>query len=240
MSFTGLMVATPCYGGVVTNAYLLSMLRTSATLTGRGIKHEVVTVPGDSLVMRARNALVAVFMASAHSHLLFIDADIEWQPEAVLRLLAADKDVICAAYPKKFLPVTYAINLKRDADGRARQCPSSGAVEIMDAAAGFLMIRRAVFERMMAAYPQTRYVPAQGLTVEQGALTYALFDCVVETIDGAPRFLSEDYGFCHRWRAIGGEIWLDPGIRLNHHGTMSYEGDVSTLFTAADIPARGS
>lgn len=230
MSFAGLMLATPCYGGVVTNAYFLSMMRTSAVLMSKGVTHEVVTVPGDSLVTRARNSLLAVFMASPHSHLLFIDADVEWQPDSVLRLLAADKDMICGAYPKKVQPPTYAVNLKHDGDGRVRQCPSSGAVEILDAAAGFLMIRRPAIERMIAAYPQTRYVASQGLTVEQSAFTHALFDCVLETVDGVPRYLSEDFGFCQRWRAIGGEIWLDPTIKLNHHGAMAYEGDVSRLF----------
>ncbi|HEX2886876.1 hypothetical protein [Vineibacter terrae] len=231
-TFSGLMIATPCYGGVVTNAYLQSMLRTSALLLGKGMPHEVVTVPDESLVTRARNALVATFMVSPHSHLLFIDADIEWSPDAVLRLLAADKDMICGAYPKKKMPPTYALNLKHDADGRVRQCPTTGAVEILDAASGFLMIRRPLLERMMAAYPQTRYTPDEALA-PQAPYCYALFDCVLETVDGVRRYLSEDYGFCHRWRAIGGEIWLDPEVKLNHHGTMSYRGDARTLFKPA-------
>ena len=229
MNFTSLMVATPCYGGMVGNGYLQSMLRTSALLLSRGLPHEVVTLPSESVMPRARNALVAVFMASAHSHLLFIDADIEWAPDAVLRLIGADKDMICGAYPRKSLPISYAINMKRDAQGRVRRCPDSGAVEIRDAATGFLMIRRTPIERLIAAYPETRYIEASGFTPEQAAYTYALFDTMVDASSGTPLFLTEDFGFCHRWRSIGGEIWLDPTIKLNHHGAAAYEGDPRVL-----------
>ncbi|TWT15212.1 glycosyltransferase family 2 protein [Reyranella sp. CPCC 100927] len=223
--FSGLMIATPCYGGVVTNAYLLSMVRTCAVLTARGLRHELVTAAGDSLVMRARNTLVSVFMASGHSHLMFIDADVEWPAEAVVALLEADKDVVCGAYPKKVMPRAYAVNFL---DGPAERDPL-GRIEIKEAAAGFLMIRRAVFERMMQAYPQTRYGGTAGLSDQQSQLTYALFDCLIDEDDPQRQYLSEDYGFCRRWRAIGGRIWLDPRLELRHHGATAFEGKAAEL-----------
>lgn len=225
--FTGLMIATPCYGGQVTNAYFLSMLRTTMAMQAYGLPVEVVTAPGDSLIARARNSLVAVFMASQHSHFLFIDADIEWEPSSILRLLRADKDVICGAYPKKKLPETYAINFKPGSESSIRGCPISGAVEILEAATGFLLIRRSVFERLIDAHPELHYTGTASLTAEQEHFAYALFDCML--IDG--RYMSEDYGFCRRWANLGGEVWLDPNIKLNHHGAYAYEGDVSKLFT---------
>jgi len=227
-TFSGLMMATPCYGGVVTSAYLLSMIRTCAVLTANGIRHEVVTAAGDSLITRARNTLVSVFMASGHSHLMFIDADIEWPAEAVVALLNADKDVICGAYPKKVMPRSYAVNFL---DGPVVRDPS-GIVEIKEAAAGFLMIRRGAFERMMQAYPQTRYGGTEGLSERQSQFTYALFDCLIDDDDPARRYLSEDYGFCRRWRASGGRIWLDPRIELRHHGAAAFEGRSTELLKA--------
>ncbi|HEX2887685.1 hypothetical protein [Vineibacter terrae] len=220
---SGLMLATPCYGGVVTSAYLLSMVRTCAALTAHGIRHELVTAAGDSLVARARNTLVAVFMASGHSHLMFIDADIEWPAEAVVALLGADKDVICGAYPKKVMPRAYAVNFL---DGPRA---ASGPIEIKEAAAGFLMIRRGALERMMQAYPQTRYGGSEGLSPQQRQLTYALFDCLLDDADGERLYLSEDYGFCRRWRAIGGQVWLDPRIELRHHGATAFAGSTAEL-----------
>jgi hypothetical protein len=226
-TFTGLMLATPCYGGLVTSAYLLSMIRTCALLTARGIAHEVITASGDSLVARARNTLVSVFMASGHSHLMFIDADIEWPAQAVVDLLDADREIICGAYPKKTTPRTYAVQFL-DAPGAA-----AGPVEIKAAAAGFLMIRRDAFERMMQSCPQTRYGGTEGLSEQQSRFTYALFDCLVDDSDGEPRYLSEDYGFCRRWRGIGGRIWLDPRIELRHHGATSFDGKASELLELA-------
>ncbi|HKU95608.1 MAG TPA: hypothetical protein VJR58_10040 [Vineibacter sp.] len=230
MAAASLMIATPCFGGMVTNAYFLSMLGTCAVLGKRNIVHEVVTAAGDSLITRARNSLVAVFMESSHSHLLFVDADIEWPADAVLRLLTADKDVICGAYPRKKLPPEYAVNLVTAEDGTVRRCPTSGAVQVMEAASGFLMIRRVVFEQMMVAFPERHYRDTEYLTPSQGQYAYALFDCMIDTVDGEPRYYSEDFGFCRRWRSIGGEVWLDPTIRLNHHGTVAYEGDPLRMF----------
>lgn len=231
---SGLLMATPCYGGMVTSAYLLSMVRTCAVLTRRGIRHEVTTAAGDSLVMRARNSLVAVFMASSHSHLLFVDADIEWSPDAVERLLAADKDVICGAYPKKVLPPTYAVNFL----AAAERCATSGAIEVSETAAGFMMLRRSVFDRMMAAYPETRYGGTAGLTQRQNELTYSLFDSFVDEHDGERVYVSEDFGFCRRWRAIGGQVWIDPAVELKHHGTVSFSGSGAELQRLADGAIR--
>lgn len=231
MAAPSLMIATPCFGGMVSNAYFLSMLGTCALLGKRGIVHEVVTAAGDSLITRARNSLVAVFMDSPHSHLLFIDADIEWPADSVVRLLAADKDVICGAYPRKKLPPEYAVNAVTD-DDTPRRCPTSGAVEIMEAGSGFLMIRRSVFEQMMVAFPERYYRDTEYLTPSQGQYAYALFDCMIDTVDGEPRYYSEDFGFCRRWRSIGGTVWLEPTVRLNHHGTVAYEGNPQRLLAA--------
>ena len=226
LGFTGLVMATPCYGSMVTNAYLMSMIRTTTALIQAGLPSELLTSPGDSLVQRARNSLVATFMDTRWSHFLFIDADIEWEPSSILRLLRADKDVICGAYPKKKLPEVYTINFLPGSNLKVRQCPISGAVEIQDAPTGFLMVRRSVFERMMQAHPELHYTGTASLTEAQEKFSYALFDCMIE----GGRFLSEDYGFCRRWQRMGGEIWLDPSIRLNHHGSYAYQGDVSKLF----------
>lgn len=229
--FSGLMIATPAYNGV-TSAYLLSMLRTQQGLAARQFRSEIVLQSGASLITRARNTLAAAFIASDHSHFLFIDSDIEWEPSSVLRLLRSDKDVICGAYPKKKFPVTYTVNFKEGSENGVRMCPISGAVEIRDAPTGFLMIRRNAFERLMSAHPELHYDGPNGLTADQDKFVYAFFECLI--VDG--HYLSEDYGFCHRWKQLGGEIWLDPNIRLNHHGNYTYEGDVSRLF--ADVPEQ--
>ena len=93
--------ATPCYGGMLTDQFFLSMFRASQTLMRHGINFRVTTLRNESLVTRARNILTAMFLESDCSHLLFIDSDIEFDSDSILRALAYDKPIMAAAYPKK-------------------------------------------------------------------------------------------------------------------------------------------
>ena len=104
--------ATPCYGGMITDQYFLSVFKLSQALMSYGISFRITTLRNESLVTRARNILAAMFMESTASHLFFIDADIEFDVDSVLRALAYDKDIMASAYPKKALPIQYAVNFK--------------------------------------------------------------------------------------------------------------------------------
>lgn len=97
----GVRIATPCYGGVANVRFVDSLLRTQRLLDIEGIKNDWHCIDNESLIQRARNGMAAMFMTTGAEYLLFIDADIQWQPSSVLRLLAHDVDVICATYPKK-------------------------------------------------------------------------------------------------------------------------------------------
>lgn len=222
--------ATPCYGGLVTDQFFLSMFRVSQTLMRHGINFRVTTLRNESLIPRARNILTAMFLESECSHLLFVDADIEFQPDDVLRALAYDKPIMAAAYPKKTLPIQYAINFKFQ-DVASRQVRvENGAVELLDASTGFFMIKREVIEKMMEAYPELHYRNDSNIDEKLHKYCYALFDTMIDPQDN--RYLSEDYAFCRRWQAIGGEIWLDPNTKLNHVGSYTFEGDVSKIIAS--------
>ena len=224
---TSIAIGVPVYG-LVTLGFHTSMLATALMMRDRGVPMHTIHASGDSLVQRARNNIVAEFMATDASHLMFIDTDIQWDPDDVLRLVGHGKDMICGAYPKKQHPPVFAIQPRLDADGRSQRDPITGAVRIRCAATGFLLIRRAVIERMMAAYPELRYraFASDGITEAARKFTYSLFDTITEP----DAFYSEDYGFCVRWERIGGEVWVDPGIQLKHHGAHAYEADASQMF----------
>lgn len=231
---SGLMVGLPAYGGVFYDAVLLGLLDLQREMDRRGIPFATVVIRNESLIQRARNRVVAEFLAMpSFSHLLFIDADVGFTSDAVLRLLAHEKPLIGGLYRRKMLDrVDFAWN-RLPADQEKRN-PVTGAISCAAVATGFMMIKREVFTRIIDASmlppeegkpPRSplRYLP--GDDGGEGGWrnhTFALFDC---WIDETGNYLSEDYAFCRRWRDLGGDVWADPGLLLSHNGTATFEAD---------------
>lgn len=223
----GVMFGLPCYGGHLSDATLRGMLDAQALFAAQGVPFSYVTTRNESLVQRARNTIVAHFLASSARWLMFVDADIGFSGRQVLRLLAHDRPIIGGLYRRKTLHrIDWVVNLLPPVAGArtVRRDPATGAIQVAAIGTGFMLIRRDVIEAMLRRYPQTRYQTAasDGAPGEWRHHTYALFDC---WIDETGNYLSEDYAFCRRWRDMGGEIWADPGIILGHHGTAEFLGD---------------
>lgn len=234
------VLATPCFGGLVTQAFMLSVLKLTAHAPRAGYGVRVALLGHDSLIPRARSTLAGAFLDNpAATHLLFVDADIGFEPEQVDRLLAADKDFTGALYPLK--AVDWARLPERFVAGEPLAqaglnyvgtfCPpeerreEGGFATATYAGGGFQLLRRGVLERMIAAYPETRFTSLLGLSRGDAppSRLYALFDCLIDPASGA--YLSEDYAFCKRWRDLGGEIWLDTASRLTHVGSCDFAGN---------------
>ena len=96
-----------------------------------------------------------------------------------------------------------------------------------------MMVARAAVERMIAAYPQTRYRSIHAYPLPQGPQQdqFALFDCMIDPETG--EYLSEDFTFCRRWRDIGGKLWLDREGALTHCGPHDFHGNVAARFPAS-------
>jgi hypothetical protein len=94
----------------------------------------------------------------------------------------------------------------------------------MHATTGFMCIKREVFERMMKGYPDLWYIPEDPDSGQMVGTHWAFFD---EVITPEHRLLSEDYGFCHRWRAIGGQVHIDVISKLSHTGNYTWQGDLN-------------
>jgi len=225
---TNIFFATPCYGGLLTDQFFLSMFRISQLLIKHGINFRITTLRNESLISRARNILSAMFMQSDATHMMFIDADIEFPEDAILRMLGMDKTFIAGAYPKKTLPIDYAINLKYTNKERTQVRMENGAVEVLDASTGFMLIHRSVFDKMRQEYPELHYKNDSSIDPVYDPFCYSFFDTMHDPRDN--RYLSEDYTFCRRWQKIGGEIWLDPSTKLSHVGSYTFEGDVAKIF----------
>jgi hypothetical protein len=234
-------LATPCYGGQVGIHFLRSVVDLQGACEARGVGLHVELLEHDALITRARARLAARFLAHGPAtHLLFVDADIGFAPEAALRLLDAGREVAGGVYPLKGLDwdkvraaaQAGAADLMAKALGYViRFIPTpDNSVEVEDGFAkvayvgtGFLMIRRAALERLAAAHPELA-ADLGGLEPGAGKVPM-LFDTLIESETG--QHLSEDYAFCRRWRALGGEIWADVQTRLTHVGQAAYSGSLA-------------
>ena len=241
---THLFLATPCYGGVVTLGYFHGVTALLLHAERSGLAMSVETLAMESLISRARNTLVAKFLAHpTATHLLFIDADIGFAPAHVMRLLAMDVDVAAAMYPLKQmfwdaaavararggeLISTAPLRYVGEAAEPGRDC--DGFVTALFAGTGFMLIARRAITRLAAAHPELRYGGAHVPLSAPVEHLYALFDTSIDPVTRA--YLSEDYTFCARWRALGGDIWLDTTSQLTHTGSHDYSGDPSVRFSA--------
>ena len=221
-----LLIATHTHGSV-TPAYAQSLANATAFLAVHGLPHCVMLFE-DSLVDRGRDRAAATLLESDCTHLLFIDADIEFEPKAIARLLAMDKELVVGAYRKKNERGEFAISFLPDAGTNLEECPETGVVKIARAGTGFMLIKRTVFERLTEAMPELNYTDHSEIA-EPRKMT-AFFEHIVK--DG--RRWSEDYTFCERWRAIGGDIWLDPYIKLGHWGPNPWRGSILDHIHTAD------
>ncbi len=237
-------IATPSYSGSMSSVYVRSLLGLVNLAWTQGFAMQTRFLDGDSLIPRARNRLVAEFMADARwTHLFFIDADIGFEPEAALRLLLAGRDVVAGIYPHKLdgwpaAGLTHALpagSTREDVEARHAQFPvnaanataridADGFMEVEDAPTGFMLIARGVFERLAVALPDLRYTPDHSVDGAVPAVPHhRFFDVMAERGNG--RYLSEDFAFCRRWQSVGGRVFIDTRSALSHVGSKTYRGD---------------
>ena len=243
-----IVVCTPCYGGVVTQGYMLSTTNLMMQGVQSGFAVTVDLHGFDSLITRSRNTLVARFMDRPDAtHLLFVDADITYLPASVLRMIAFGQDVVAGMYPLKTRDWSAeAITRVRQGEGLETAAlryvglpceggereEANGFVTGQYAGTGFMLIRRQALARMMEAYPELRFAAAHDRATDCASKhQFALFDCMIEP--ETRHYLSEDYTFCRRWRALGGKIWLDTQGAMAHTGAHDFVGTPALRYPAA-------
>ena len=253
-----IFIATPCYGGQIGEPYFRSMMRLAILFNKYNTQYTVSTLANESLVTRGRNTLTSFFMENKQAtHLFFIDADIEFNPEDILRMVAYDKPIVVGAYPKKAInwdsilgaarnpdlnetsdtieghSSNYVVNFDFMTDDKGNKTPQvqieDNLVKLKDAGTGFMCIKKDVIQQMFDKHPEYKYVNDINVDQKFEPYMYALFDTMIDP--ESRRYLSEDYMFCRTWQNMGGTVYLDPRTALSHVGHYTFRGNIRKLFT---------
>jgi len=238
------------FGGKCDINYVMSLIALLGTKPPVTVAYRFALASGDSLIPRGRNRIASAFLKSDATHLLFIDADIQFKPEDVYGLLQSGHNLVAAPYPAKELdvgkiieaakaghvnPLRRGTRMVANTRGNGEEQGVNRCIRVHDLPTGFMMIHRSVFEEMVKAYPDMTYTDDGG---EYETQYDFFFTGIVEedgvvmkgpdgkvTLGRTRRYLSEDYGFCRRWQEMGGEAWLYLGSDLGHVGSFLYEHD---------------
>lgn len=180
---------------------------------------------GNAIIARARNQLVATFMAGGYDQLFFIDSDLGWQPDAFVRLISYPEEIVAGIYPYRYdeagdkWPVRWATPA-----GEPITANENGLLEVKGAPTGFMRIRRSAIDKLIEANRDKLVMCEQSANGRY----YALFNNDIQN----GQFLGEDYYFCNLWKEIGGTIWIDPNIGFEHIGIKGWRGNLASSLIA--------
>ena len=229
-------IAIPAYGSQVYAEFVSSLLKLTNLFNKNKIEYSVEFMGSESLISRARNNFVARFYAeSNYTHLLFLDADLIFNPDCVLKMISENKELIGSPYPKKKYNWSKIVSLVKDDEdmelsrglmtdinynfSKGEVNVKSTCLETKDIPTGFMLIRRSVISSLMMNYPERKYKNnIAGFDKAMDNYFYDIFGTGV--VNGT--YLSEDYYFCALWKQCKGEIWADLTSTLKHIGIKEY------------------
>lgn len=250
-----LFIATPMFGGQANYMYMIGLINLLTKLGQAGIPSMFEIAANESLITKARNILVEGFLKSNATHMLFLDGDLGFDADDIIRMIQADKDLIGGQYAKKKINwdvVKRVIQAVPDIPpahvnaviaestfrpiGDTLTFDINQPVEVESIATGMMLIKREVFERMAKELPEIEIISGGSETMDPKTMTrvtdphrkaHAYFDTSIDPVTKA--YTSEDFTFCQRFRKIGGQVFLAPWTRTVHVGTYEYVCDLGAI-----------
>ena len=220
------LVATPFYEVKGYSPYIRSLAHCIYGLAKfTKFDFEYLEVAGDSYVWRARNKIADYFLKSDSSHLFFIDSDHGWDVEGFFRVLKADVPIVGAAYPVKNNWEHYGVQIKTVGKEAYPDVTKDGLIRATKVPTGFMKIERRVFEEIKRSEPENWYWEPD----EYGTMTkmHNFFGHILED----HVVYGEDISFCRRWQRIGGELFVEPRVTIEHWGVKSWTGNYYHFLT---------
>jgi len=238
MSAPHVLICLPTYREEVHIKFAFTLMQTARALTDAGASFEMLHI-ASSHIIRARNFFANYFLNRPEfTHLLFLDTDMQFPAEAVIKLLAANKHVAGVAYPYRHIALErqieaadsgltmgqwlekhaeYTVSVLSAADGSARVV--DGFVEAEHIGTGIFLAQRHAFES--AAPFSLRFRPPEQY---KAALSSDTFYGFFDTFEEHGAYLSEDLSFCRRARLGGCSIWALLDQTVVHYGASEVSG----------------
>ncbi len=223
-----IFIATPAI--TLHSNYLASLMRSIPALTEAGIGLDYCLLEGNCHVDDARNALVAEFLREERDSLIFIDSDVGWDADDLVKLIRHDRDLVAGVYPFKQAPkvVFTGFNHRVLTEFPVSVAPSAelwsdqdGLVEVDGVPTGFLKLSRHCIDLMKEKFGDRKFYGKEQPSERR------LEQCILfeRDFEGGIRF-SGDYAFCRKWRSIGGKVYVDPSMTFTHQGNFDWVGNL--------------
>ena len=205
------MLGTPCRDGRAYVEFFMSVLPAVQLAAKDGIGLFPVFVCYDSLIQRARNDLVAIALETDCDDLIFIDDDMEFDPNWIISLLNRPQDVVGGTARKKIDTVEqYAVKMN------GFDPTPEGLIKVHGLGTGFVKISKKALKAVWDISAEYR---------NEGKVRRMVFDIGIVNGD----LMSEDTFFTEKLEKLGFESWLDPTMTCPHIGIKKYMGDVGAF-----------
>jgi hypothetical protein len=215
-----IFLAIPCHTGNIVAECEVSILRNTHLL--RDLGHTVIPyyLPGNIYLDKARNKCVKRFLESECTDLIFVDSDISFEDDAIVKLIKHDKDIVAGVYPLKQDFLEFPMQLYYDKDNNFLD-EESGLITANMVPTGLMRIKREVFEKMRSFdWIGDKYRIQED---HEGIWTYFNTGILFEDDN---TWWGEDVAFCRYWKLHGGRIYIEPNITFGHVGKKVYSGNL--------------
>lgn len=218
----------PTFGQQLTTTTFLTTHALQQALNFKGVGGGISALSYPDIAELRNIAMTIWYDTLRETHLLFIDADMGFDPQIVLDMLLFDQPIVGALCPKRVLPVQWA----GAGDGRETTEVRAGFMKVAGVGMAVTLIRRDAIKIMLEKMPHlsdTRLHMHSAKDIIEGAGTKRIIRAFDKIDDPENGPLSEDLSFCRRWRECGGEIWANMMYRISHVGPYPYGADISYM-----------
>ena len=207
----------------------LSLVKLFNKFTLAKIKAEIGTFKCP-YVSYGRNVLTALFLESGFDYQLFVDADLEFEPDVVGRMILAKKDAICVPYRKKTQDQVLKFSIEFN-DPTNIEVDEKGIVELKMGPAGLTLIHRSVYEKLIKDNPDLKIKQKEIISEKANSYFYNFWDTSF-TKDGT--WWGEDVNFCNLIKKSGFKFYGVVDGQTTHYGSYGWTGSLKDGFKKAN------